>query len=56
MINFYKDHGKHYEDCVAMHKRRNKKGKKESKNKSKNKKEKKEEKKDPAEKNMLKSQ
>ena len=58
LINFYKDHGKHYEDCVAMHKRRNKKGKKESKNKSKNKnkKEKKEEKKDPAEKNMLKSE
>ena len=54
LINFYKDHGKHYEDCVAMHKRRNKKGKKESKNKKK--KEKKEEKKDPAEKNMLKSE
>ena len=59
LINFYKDHGKHYEDCVAMHKRRNKKGKKESKNKSKNKnkKEKKEtEKGDPAEKNMLKNE
>ena len=56
LINFYKDHGKHYEDCVAMHKRRNKKGKKESKNKSKNKKEKKEEKKDPSEKNMLKGE
>ena len=59
MINFYKDHGKHYEDCVAMHKRRNKKGKKESKNKSKNKnkKEKKEaEKKDTAEKNLLKKE
>lgn len=40
LINFFKDHGKHYEDCVAMHKRRNRKGKKEPKNK--NKKEKKE--------------
>ena len=59
LINFYKDHGKHYEDCVAMHKRRNKKGKKESKNKgkNKNKKEKKEtQKEDPTEKNMLKTE
>ena len=42
LINFYKDHGKHYEDCVAMNKRTGKKGKKESKGKNKNKKEKKE--------------
>ena len=60
LINFYKDHGKHYEDCVAMHNRKNKKGKgkKDSKNKNKNKnkkeKEKEEtEKKDPNEKNIL---
>jgi hypothetical protein len=39
LINFYKDHGKHYEDCVAMKKRRNKKGKgKKESNKGKNKK------------------
>ena len=58
LINFYKDHGKHYEDCVAMKKRRNKKGKgKKESNKGKNKKEKKEtEKKDTNEKNVLKTE
>ena len=61
LINFYKDHGKHYEDCVAMHKNRNKKNKKESKNKGKKKgkKEKKEEEEkkekiDPTDKQILK--
>ena len=56
LINFYKDHGKHYEDCVAMHKRREKKEKKESKSKTKNKKEKKEKKEkieEPKENNTL---
>ena len=49
LINFYKDHGQHYENCVEMNKRRNKKGKKESKskNKKKNKKGKKDEEKKP---------
>ena len=41
LINFYKDHGKHYEDCVAMKKKRSKKDKNESKGKNKNKKDKK---------------
>ena len=44
LINFYKEHGQHYEDCVAMKNKRNKKGKKESKNKNKNKKKEKKEK------------
>ena len=59
LINFYKDHGQHYEDCVARNKNRNKRGKKkDSKNKNKNKKEKKDEEKkekiDPTDKQVLK--
>ena len=45
LINFYKDHEKHYKMCVEMHKRKNKKNQKnksKGKNKNKNKKEKKE--------------
>ena len=44
LINFYKEHEKHYKMCVEMHKRKNKKSKKnksKGKNKNKNKKEKK---------------
>ena len=50
LINFYKEHGQHYEDCVAMKNKRNKKGKKESKNKNKNKKKEKKEKEEKKEK------
>ena len=62
LINFYKDHGKHYEDCVAMRKKKNKKGQNESKGKNKNKKDKKgkekkeEEKKNVGESNTLKKE
>jgi len=43
LINFFKEHGKHYEMCVEMNKRKNKKNKKnKSKGKNKNKKAKKE--------------
>ena len=43
LINFYKEHEKHYKMCVEMHKRKNKKNQKnKSKGKNKNKKEKKE--------------
>jgi hypothetical protein len=42
LINFYKEHEKHYKMCVEMHKRKNKKNQKnKSKGKNKNKKEKK---------------
>lgn len=41
LINFYKEHEKHYKMCVEMHKRKNKKNQKnKSKGKNKNKKEK----------------